>query len=247
MRCLHLRQLAKEGHWTPEIQEALQLYRQKDQIVVNKCNREQVPIPVNLPHRFREDQGNIPVRGLRSPRRKDFYGKNERRTMSNFPLVEYIYRYYRYNLYIPTADTRGIGRMSATQCFLLDVPVANFQSFGGCDSTAHMLGCTDYQSFRNAEPRNDFVWFRVDEPPKCDVGDLQSAQLVRILPRQDGLRKRCVVLSWELQFENQGLCLPSNGLLRVFDKVFLLNEADLVVVNIKSVWAAAHLIRIPGT
>jgi len=53
MRCLHLRQLAKEGHSSPEIQEALQLYRPKDQIVVIKCNREQVPIPANLPLSFR--------------------------------------------------------------------------------------------------------------------------------------------------------------------------------------------------
>jgi len=29
MGCLHLRQLAKDGHWTPKIQEALQLYRPK--------------------------------------------------------------------------------------------------------------------------------------------------------------------------------------------------------------------------
>jgi hypothetical protein len=167
--------------------------------------------------------------------------------MYNFPLVEYIYRYYRYDLNIPTADRRGIGGMRATQFNLHNVPVANFQSFGGCDSTAHKLRCTDDQSFRNAEPRNDFVWFRVDEPPKGDVGDLQLAQLVRILRLQDGLRTRCVVLLRELQLENQGVCLPSNGLLRVSDKVFRRNQADLVVVNIQCVWAAAHLIRIPGT
>jgi hypothetical protein len=91
MQCLHLWQLATEGHWTPEIQEALQLYRPKDQIVVNKCNREQVPIPENLPLSFREDEGNIQVRGLQSPRRKGFFVKNERLPMYNFPLMEYIY------------------------------------------------------------------------------------------------------------------------------------------------------------
>jgi tRNA nucleotidyltransferase/poly(A) polymerase len=90
MRCLHLRQLPKEGHWTPKIQEALQLYQRKDQIVVNKCNREQVPIPENLPLSFREDEGNIQVRVLRSPRRKGFFVKNERLPMYKFPLVEYI-------------------------------------------------------------------------------------------------------------------------------------------------------------
>ena len=59
MRCLHLRQLAKKGHWTPEIQDALQLYRPKDQIVVNKCAHEQVPIPENLPLSFHRDVGNM--------------------------------------------------------------------------------------------------------------------------------------------------------------------------------------------
>jgi hypothetical protein len=68
MRCLHLRQPAKEGDRTHEIQEALQLYRPKDQIVVNKYNREQVPIPENPPLSFRKAEGNIQVRGLRSPR-----------------------------------------------------------------------------------------------------------------------------------------------------------------------------------
>jgi hypothetical protein len=137
--------------------------------------------------------------------------------------------------------------MRATQFNLLDVPVPNFHSFRGCDSTAHKLCCTDDKSFRNAEPRNDFVWFRVDDLPKGDVGDSRPAQLVRILWLQDGLRKRCVVLLRKLQLENQGVCLPSNGLLSVFDKVFRRNQADLVIVNIKCVWAAAHLIRIPGT
>ena len=190
MQCLHLRQLSNEGHWTPDIQEALQLYRPKDQIVVNKCNREQVPIPEDLPLSFREDEGNIQVRGLRSPRRKGFFVKNECLPMYNFPLVEYIYRFYGYDLNIPTANRKGIGGMRATQFNLLDVTVANFQSFGGCDSTAHKLRCTDDQSFRNAEPRNDFVWFRVDEPPKGDVGDLRPAQLLRIPQQQDGQRMR---------------------------------------------------------
>jgi len=129
MRCLHLWQLAKESHWTPEIQEALQLYRPQDQIVVNKCNCEQVPIPEDLPLSFREDEGNIQVCGLRSPRRKCFFVKNERLPLYNFPLVEYIYQYYRYDLNIPTTDRRGIGRMRATEFNLLDVPVANLQSF----------------------------------------------------------------------------------------------------------------------
>jgi hypothetical protein len=62
-----------------------------DHIVVNKCNREQVPIPENLPLSFREDEGNIQVHGLRSPWRKGFFVKNERLPMYNFPLVEYIY------------------------------------------------------------------------------------------------------------------------------------------------------------
>jgi len=109
------------------------------------------------------------------------------------------------------------------------------------------LRCTDDQSFRNAESRNDFVWFRVDETPKGDVGDLRPAQLVRILRQQDGQRKRCVVHLRELQLENHGVYLPSNGLLRVSDNVFRRNQADLAVVNITCIWAAAHLIRIPGT
>jgi len=175
MRCLYFWQLAKEGHCTLEIQEALQLYRLKDQIVVNKCNREQVPIPENLPISFREDEGNIQVRGLRSTGRKGLFVKNECLPMYNFPLVEYMYRYYRYDLHIPTADKRSIGGIHATQFNLLNVLVANFQSFSGCDSTAHNWCCTDNQSFHNAEPRNDFVWFRVNELLKGDVGDLRPA------------------------------------------------------------------------
>jgi len=167
--------------------------------------------------------------------------------MYNFPLVEYIYRYYRYDLNIPTADRRSIGGMRATQFNLLDVPVANFQPFAGCDSSAHKMHSTDDQWFRNVERRNDFVWFRVDEPPQGDVGDLCPAQPVRILQLQDGLRKRCVVLLQEFQLENQGVCVPSNGLLRVSHKVFRRNQADLVVVNIKCVWVGAHLICIPYT
>ena len=38
-----------------------------------------------------EDEGNIKVRGLRSPRRKGFFVKNERLPMYNFPLIQYIY------------------------------------------------------------------------------------------------------------------------------------------------------------
>jgi len=247
MRCLHLRQLATKDHWTPDIQEALQLYRPNDQIVVNKCNREQVLILEDLPFSFHEDEGNIQVRGLQSPRRKGFFAKNERLPMYNIPLIEYIYRYYRYDLNLPTANRTGIGGICATLFNLLDVLVANSQSLGGCDSTAHELRCTDHQSFRNAEPRNNFVRFRVDEPPKGGVGDLRPLQLVRILRLQDGQRKRYVVLLRELQLENQGDCLPSNGLLRVSDKVFHRNQADFVVVNIECVWAAAHLIRIRCT
>jgi len=67
--------------------------------------------------------------------------------------------------------------MHATQFNLHNVPVANIQSLGGCDSTAHRLLCTDNKSFRNAEPQNDLVWFWVDEPPKGDVGDLHQQQL----------------------------------------------------------------------
>jgi len=247
MWCLHLWQLAKEGHWTPEIQQALQLYRPKDQIVVNKLNRKQVPKPENLPFSFREDEGNIQVRGLRSPRRKGFFVKNESLPMYNFPLVEYIYRYYTYDHNIPTSDRRGIAGMRATQFDLLNVPVANLQSFGGCDSTAHKLRWTDDKSFHNAQPRHDCVWFQVVEPPKGDVGDLPPAQHVRILRLQDGLRKRCVVLFRQLQLEKQSVCVPFNGLLRFSDKVFRRNQADLVVVNIKCIWAAAHLVHIPGT
>jgi hypothetical protein len=61
MHFLHLRQLTKEDHWTPEILETLQFYRPRDQIVVNKCNQEQVPIAENLPLSFRENEGNIQV------------------------------------------------------------------------------------------------------------------------------------------------------------------------------------------
>jgi len=137
--------------------------------------------------------------------------------------------------------------MRVTQFNLVDVRVANFQSFGGCDSTAHKSRCTDDESFRNGEPWNDFVWFRVDEPLKGEVGDLRLAQRVRILWLQDGQWKRCVVLLQELQLGNHGVCLPSNGLHSVCDKVFHRNQADLVIVNIKCIWAAAHLIPIPGT
>ena len=70
---------------------------------------------------------------------------------------------------------------------------------------------------------------------------------MRILQLQEDLRKRCIVLFRELQLENQGLCLSTNALFRVSDKVFCRNQADLVVVNIKCVWAAKHLILIPRT
>jgi len=45
----------------------------------------------------------------------------------------------------------------------------------------------------------------------------------------------------------EGICLPDKGLLRVSDKVFLWILADLPCVNIKSVSAAALLIRIHRT
>jgi len=120
MGFLHLQHLAKEGHWTPEIQQALQLYWPKDQIVVTKCNHEQVPKPENLPLSFRQDEGNIHVRGLQSPRRKGFFLKNKRLPMYNFPPVEFIYRYDWYDCIIPTADRRSIGGMCATQFNLLE-------------------------------------------------------------------------------------------------------------------------------
>jgi hypothetical protein len=83
--------------------------------------------------------------------------------------------------------------------------------------------------------------------PKGEVGDLQPAQLERILLLQNGLRKRCFVLLWELQLENQGVYLPSNGQIIVSDKVFHRNQAHLVLVNIKYLWAAVYRICIPGT
>jgi len=130
-------------------------------------------------------------------------------------------------------DRRGISGLCATQFNQLDLPVTDFQSFGGCDPTTHTLSCTDDRSFRNAEPQNNILWFWVDEPPKGDVGDLRPAHLVRILRLEDGQWKRCVVLLWEFQLENHGVCLPSNELLGVSDKVFCRNQAYLVVVNIK--------------
>jgi len=167
--------------------------------------------------------------------------------MYNFPLVEYVDRYYTYDMNIPTADRVSIGGICATQFNLLDVPVANFQTIGSRDSTSHRLRCTDDQSFCNAEPRNNFVWFWVDEPPKGNVGDLQPAQLVSILRLQDGLQKRCIVLLPELQLGNQGVCLLSNGLLRVSVRVFRQNQGNLVIVNIECILAAVHLIYIPST
>lgn len=44
MQSLLLCWLRKEGHWTTKIWEALQLYRPKDQTVVNACNSEVVQI-----------------------------------------------------------------------------------------------------------------------------------------------------------------------------------------------------------
>jgi len=160
-----------------------------------------------------EDGGNIPVGRPQSPQRKGFFVQNECLPMYNFPLIEYIYRYYRYDLNIPTTDWGGIGGIRTTQFNLLDVLVANFQSFASCDSTTHKLRCKDDQSLHTAHPRNASVQFRVDERPKGDVLDLRPPQCVRILHLQDGLQKRCVVLFWELQLENQGVCLPSKGCL----------------------------------
>jgi len=137
--------------------------------------------------------------------------------------------------------------MFAAQFNLLNVPVANFQSFRGCDSTARTLRYTDDQSFPNTEPWSDFVLFRIDERPNGDVVDSRLAGLVRILQRQDGLRKRCVVRLRVLQLENQGDCLLSNGLPGVYDKVFRRKQADYVVLYMKCIWEAAHLIHIPGT
>jgi len=245
MQFLDLPQLAKQSHWSPKIQESLQLYRPKDQIVINKCNREQLPITEDLPLNYREDEGNIQSCGLQSPRRRGFFGKKEHLSMNNFPLGEYLYRCYRYGLDLPTMDRlRGISGMDATQFNVRDVPAATFQSFGVFDSTSHELCRMDDQSFRKTEPRNDFVWFRADELQNGDQGDLWLAQLVRILQLQDGLWKRCIVLLQELQLENQGVCQHSSGLLRVSDKVFGWNQANLVVVNVKWVWAATCLICI---
>jgi len=87
----------------------------------------------------------------------------------------------------------------------------------------------------------------VDQPPKGDVGDLYLAHHVRILRLQDGLQQGCVVLLRELQLENQGVCLPSNGLLRVSNNAFGRKQANHILFNIKFAGAAAHLSRIPGT
>jgi len=70
---------------------------------------------------------------------------------------------------------------------------------------------------------------------------------VKILRLQDGLQKRCLVPLRKLQLEIQGICLPSNGLAGVSDTVFHQNQANLEVVYIKCIWAAACLIPIPGT
>jgi hypothetical protein len=113
--------------------------------------------------------------------------------------------------------------MCATKLNLLDGPVANFQSFISCPATVHKLCCTDDQSFRNAKPQNKIVWFWRSELPKGDVEDLRPAQLVKILWLQDGLRKRCIVLLWKLQLENQGIFQPSNGQLKVSNKDFSQN------------------------
>jgi hypothetical protein len=137
--------------------------------------------------------------------------------------------------------------MGGTEFNLLDVPVANFQSFSGCDSTAHTVCCTDNQSFHNTERSNDFVLFCVDTPLTGDIADLRPAQLVRIPLLLDGPQTRCLVLLQELQLENQGLCLSSNGLLRVSDNGFSRNQADHAVVNIKCVRAGTNLICIPRT
>jgi len=194
---------------------------------VNKCNHVQLPIAENLPLIFPENVGIIQVCGLRSSRRKGFFGKNERLPMYTFPLLDCLDRYYTYDLKIPNADRRGVGGMHATWFSLHGVPVANYQFFCGGDSTAHPLRCTDHQSFHNAEPRNNWARLRVDEPPEGDVGDLWPAQLLRILWVQDALRERLVVLLRELQLETKGLCLHSNELLRVSNIVFRGDQANL--------------------
>jgi len=120
-------------------------------MVVNKCNCEQVSILENLPIMFHKDEGNSQVSGLRSPRQKGIIVMNKCLPMYNCPLVEYIYRYYRYDVYITSTDASGIGRMDDTQFNQPDGAVANCQSFGHRDTTSHKSGCTENQIFRNTE------------------------------------------------------------------------------------------------
>jgi len=143
MRFLYRWQLLREGHLTHEIQQELQLYRWRNHSVVNTWHCEQVPIPENLPLSFRKDEGNILLCGRQSPRQIRFFVNNVRLLMDDIPLVEYIYRYNRYNLNIPTTDRSGIGGMSAIWVILLHVAVVTCQSFAGCDSIAYMLHYAD--------------------------------------------------------------------------------------------------------
>ncbi|KAF8531426.1 hypothetical protein BDD12DRAFT_921233 [Trichophaea hybrida] len=142
MRRLTVTQFAQGGHCTPEIQPVLGLYHPKDQMTLNKCIREEIPVPQNHPLYFPQDSPELERRTLRSALPRALFVRSERIPGYNYPLSEYVLRFYHRQFGWTDLNSEIVGDWCAHQFRLLDVSITNVQSYRGKSVTVHKIRCT---------------------------------------------------------------------------------------------------------
>jgi len=250
IRRLTLLQLAREDHYTPEIQRVLGLYREKDRNRVSRylCEGNPLPEPDTLPLFIPSGQSELTRRRVRSRTAQNSYVRNDPLLGYNYPLSEYIIRFYERQFGRTDLTTESVHGWQAHSFKVLDIPVAMFQSYGGQDSVVHSIRCTGDEKYRG-KVRNDYVWVNCAKSNgiQSDLGTLVPGRMVKLYTIIDEDGKKLVALVKLLHPENGGNVDPRMGLIRVTDRDCRPNSEDLHMVLVKSIWSVAHLIPIPAT
>lgn len=256
------------GIRSAEIQSALNHFRPEDIPKVNDLRRKHLPVP-DLPYYHPETQenlGEVVVR-LTNPYKKPFYADFDRMPGYNKPLWWYLQTYLRENGKILNVDeAKSITVQEYRGCEIIK---DTFHKYYGSGLDRQVVRCYGKELYYR-KSRNDDVF--LENEPDIDVEDriirdengevtgihrdmqfLEPAKLVRLYRIWFQRDPTSPAVEWDFPVAivcrygdmNDGNCEKDSGLCRVRAQKYKANEMDLDVVDIDSIWGAAHLIKIP--
>ncbi|KAF8541850.1 hypothetical protein BDD12DRAFT_877662 [Trichophaea hybrida] len=251
LRVLNLQQLLRENRdvCPPEVQHALGLYCRKDRVMVNKLNRQNLPIPEDLPVHFPHESQLSPRHTIKYPATRAFFVSQVPLSDHNFTLAEYLRRLLASFYGRRDIPNEELNRWEGQQFKSVTVATPMYQPFGGQECTFHKVGCTVNQPF-HGRPVNDWVWVRRESTvdPEDDLQCYRVAQMVRIYKFRDAEDRRILSALVRYLAPMHGKSSePISGLLRFTERTFSENSLDLEMVPIESIWSIVYRTGIPRT